>query len=201
MVQPHCLPKETCWPRDSKPRVCSDGGRRTVRHKSAAPLLFLRGAATPICRHSPGQSASLLVLWSAIGLTFVVLNHARWPRGAFGIDRRGGAFRARASSVTALLFNQRVFRPATKSTARWTSVSPGAPGVLARQVLMWTLNSAVPSSLIVLLILCRWNGWVIETTASVEASDHGAVIDYDAPRFARNSPCISFDRRSSSRSD
>jgi class 3 adenylate cyclase len=109
-----------------------------------------------------------LGLWSAIGLTFVVLNHDG-PVALLALIGVAALFGARASSVTALLFNQRVFRPATKSTARWTTFPPGAPGVLARQVLMWTLNSAVPSSLIVLLIICRWNGWVIETTASVEA--------------------------------
>ncbi len=43
-----------------------------------------------------------------------------------------------------------------------------APGVLARLILLWLLCSALPSAVIVALVVVRSHGWLIPKTASVE---------------------------------
>jgi adenylate cyclase len=49
-----------------------------------------------------------------------------------------------------------------------------APGVRARLILMWTMCSALPGAGIVVLVMLRANGWIIQADAPIETPVFGA---------------------------
>jgi class 3 adenylate cyclase len=67
-----------------------------------------------------------------------------------------------------MLFTHRTFRPIVAAAWRETEIRENAPGVLPRLVSMWFITCALPAAAIVILIVCRRMGWIIDRTASVE---------------------------------
>ncbi len=79
------------------------------------------------------------------------------------------AFGGTSTVSTSLLFTQRIYRPVVAAATEDSfSNRITAPGIATRLVLMWLVNSALPSATIVALILCKSKGWLIPTTASVD---------------------------------
>lgn len=77
-------------------------------------------------------------------------------------------FGGTATVSTSMLFTHRTFRPIVAAAWQESDVRETAPGVLARLVTMWFVTSALPAAAIVVLIVCRRMGWIIDRTASVE---------------------------------
>jgi adenylate cyclase len=73
-----------------------------------------------------------------------------------------------SSISTSLLFTQRISRPIVAAASKDFTGRDTAPSVVARLVMMWVFNSAMPSIAIAVLILCRSNGWLIAQSASLD---------------------------------
>jgi adenylate cyclase len=124
-----------------------------------------RRRAINIVRH---QTALLLGVWVLSGGLLLLAN----------IDAGGGptalicfaiGFGGTSTVSTSLLFTQRIYRPiVAAATVDDFASRTTAPGIATRLVIMWLLNSALPSTTIVVLILCTANGWLIPTTASLD---------------------------------
>jgi adenylate cyclase len=72
-----------------------------------------------------------------------------------------------ATVSTGFLFTLRTLRPVLAGvTTDFTRLT--APGVRARLLLMWTTCTALPGLAITLLLILRWNGWIIQKTTSIE---------------------------------
>jgi adenylate cyclase len=112
------------------------------------------------------QSVILVVTWAVGGLVVITANaHA----GAIAVALLVLAvlFGGTSSFSTSVLFTQRIVRPIVASANRGFIIRERAPGVVARLVTMWLVNSALPSLAIALLLVCHAYGWFIPTTASV----------------------------------
>ena len=68
-----------------------------------------------------------------------------------------------------LLFTQRPLRALMVAATTDFEHAERAPGVRARLILMWTMCSALPGAGIVVLVLLRANGWIIQADAPIEA--------------------------------
>jgi adenylate cyclase len=114
------------------------------------------------------QSVVLLAVWGVSGAIFLVAN-AGAGVGATMLICFAIGFGASSSVSTSLLFTQGIYRPimaaatGDRLVGRATSV-----GIATRLVMMWLINSALPSATIIGLILCKANGWFIPTTASLD---------------------------------
>lgn len=112
------------------------------------------------------QFAILLSTWAVGGLiVLIVLGAGARLTLLVGLSV---VFGGTATICTSLLFTQRTLRPIIAAASTDFTDRETAPGVLARLVSMWVATSALPSAIIVLLIVCRWKGWLIGHTASVE---------------------------------
>ena len=112
------------------------------------------------------ETAILLTTWAVGGGVLVVLNpDAGWASTALLVF--GVLFGASSSVSTSLLFSQRIFRPIVAAANKDFTARVTAPGVIPRLVLMWVVNSALPSISVALLIVCHAYGWLIPTTASI----------------------------------
>ncbi|OHV05606.1 adenylate/guanylate cyclase domain-containing protein [Mycobacterium talmoniae] len=131
----------------------------------------------------PGREPDLRQRRTAINLVRrqSVILLSTWVGGGVGvlIALGGGArltllvvlaivFGGTATVCTSLLFTQRTLRPIVAAASADFDSRETAPGVLARLVTMWVATSALPSAAVVMLIVCRWNGWILQRTASVE---------------------------------
>ncbi|WP_308214405.1 adenylate/guanylate cyclase domain-containing protein [Mycolicibacterium diernhoferi] len=130
----------------------------------AQPDLAQRRAAINIVRR---QSFLLLAVWLAAGIVFLVVNRDQGVALAvlLGVSV---LFGGTATVSSSLLFTQRIIRPIVAAANREFESRVTAPGVTARLLLMWTLTTALPSVTIVILVLCRANGWFIPTSASID---------------------------------
>lgn len=113
-----------------------------------------------------GQSLVLIATW-VIGGAVLIAANLRAGGGATVLLIVAVLFGATSSVSTALLFCQRIIRPIVavaneKFTGRLT-----APGVVARLVMMWLINSASPSIAVAALVVCHAYGWFVPTTASI----------------------------------
>ena len=77
-------------------------------------------------------------------------------------------FGASATVCTGFLFTQRALRTLMVSATADFEHAERAPGVRARLTLMWTMCSALPGAGIVLLVVLRANGWIIQRDAPIE---------------------------------
>lgn len=130
----------------------------------AQPDAGQRRAAVNILRR---QSAIVLGTWvigGAIGLTALRSTDV----GVLVLLGMVVVFGGIATVSTSILFTHRTFRPIVAAAWRETEIRETAPGVLARLVTMWFVTSALPAAAIVVLIVCRRTGWIIDRTASVE---------------------------------
>jgi len=77
-------------------------------------------------------------------------------------------FGATATVCTGFLFTQRPLRALMVTATVDFEHAERAPGVRARLILMWTMCSALPGAGIVVLVMLRANGWIIQADAPIE---------------------------------
>ncbi|TPG33537.1 adenylate/guanylate cyclase domain-containing protein [Mycolicibacterium hodleri] len=151
--------------------VVSVGGYRQI----APSLRWFVAGNTPdveqrrrginIVRH---QSVLLLATWGVSGAVMLAPNVDAGIGPALLIAFAVG-FGSTSTVSTSLLFTQRTYRPVVAAATEEASNDRiTAPGIATRLVVMWLVNSALPSATIVGLILCKAQGWLIPTTASVD---------------------------------
>ncbi len=130
----------------------------------ARPNIAQRRAAINIVRR---QSFLLMAVWLGAGIVFLAVNrdHGLALTVLLAVSV---LFGGTATVSSSLLFTQRIIRPIVAAANRQFESRVTAPGVTARLLLMWTLTTALPSVTIVILVLCRANGWFIPTTASID---------------------------------
>ena len=112
------------------------------------------------------QSVILLAIWAISGAVLIVAN----PRAGLGpalLLVVAVSFGCTSSVSTSLLFTQRIVRPIVAAASTEFTSRETAPGVVARLVMMWMVNSALPSLTIALLVVFHANGWFIPRSASV----------------------------------
>ncbi|MET0473513.1 MAG: adenylate/guanylate cyclase domain-containing protein [Mycobacterium sp.] len=124
-----------------------------------------RRAAVNIVRH---QSVLLLVIWAVGGAVMIVANVGAGV-GPIALIVFAFAFGSTSTLSTSLLFTQGIFRQVVAAATGGEPVSrTTAPGIATRLVMMWLVNSALPSATIVGLIVCKANGWLMPKTASLD---------------------------------
>ena len=77
-------------------------------------------------------------------------------------------FGATATVCTGFLFTQRPLRALMVAATTDFEHAERAPGVRARLILMWTMCSALPGAGIVVVVMLRANGWIIQADAPIE---------------------------------
>jgi adenylate cyclase len=77
-------------------------------------------------------------------------------------------FGATATVCTGFLFTQRALRALMIAATVDLEHAERAPGVRARLILMWTMCTALPGAGIVVLVMLRANGWIIQPDAPIE---------------------------------
>lgn len=114
------------------------------------------------------QSALVLAIWAVSGAVLFLANLDTGVRSmallAFAVG-----FGSTSTISTSMLFTQHVSRQIVAAATEEDFTSRAtAPGITTRLVMMWLVNSALPSATIVVLILCKTKGWLIPTTASLD---------------------------------
>jgi adenylate cyclase len=113
------------------------------------------------------QSMILAVVWSASGITYLLLNlnglAALWIPTLLAV-----VFGGTAASSLSLLLTQQSLRPIMLAATQGAEGLVVAPSVNARLMGMWLLGSGLPCLAIAGLVLTRSNGWIIQKTGSVE---------------------------------
>jgi adenylate cyclase len=112
------------------------------------------------------QTIFLFATWAVSGLVMIVANRQGGPNTAAMIVV-AVLFGGTASISTSLLFAQRIYRPIVAAANKDFTSRETAPGVVARLVMMWLANSALPSLFIALLVVVHSYGWFVTKTASV----------------------------------
>jgi class 3 adenylate cyclase len=113
------------------------------------------------------QSAILLTPWALAAAVMIPLNFSAGLRVLILIVS-AIMFGSTATVCTGFLFTQRALR-ALMVAATWDlEHAERAPGVRARLILMWTMCSALPGAGIVVLVMLRANGWIIQRDAPIE---------------------------------
>jgi class 3 adenylate cyclase len=143
-------------------------------YRSIAPSLrwFVAGAEPdPAQRRAAinlvrNQSVLLLAIWAISGAVLIVANPNR-GLGPVLLLVIAVSFGCTSSVSTSLLFTQRIVRPIVAAASTEFTSRETAPGVVARLVMMWLINSALPSLAIALLIVFHANGWFIPRSASL----------------------------------
>jgi adenylate cyclase len=129
-------------------------------HRAAAE----RQTAPNITRR---QSAILLTPWVVAAVVMVPLNIGGGIRVLILIAS-AIAFGSTATVCTGFLFTQRALRALMVAATVDFEHAERAPGVRARMILMWTMCSALPGAGIVVLVMLRANGWIIQPDAPIE---------------------------------
>ena len=112
------------------------------------------------------QSATLLAPWALAAVVMIPLNFGGGIR-VLTLIASAIAFGATATVCTGFLFTQRALR-SLMVAATVDFEHERAPGVRARLILMWTMCSALPGAGIVVLVMLRANGWIIQPDAPIE---------------------------------
>ncbi|MUL47016.1 adenylate/guanylate cyclase domain-containing protein [Mycobacterium sp. CBMA293] len=110
------------------------------------------------------QTALVFTVWCFGGAIMITLNRQPVPATMIAVTTVFGAL---STVSTGALFTHRVYRPLVAAATQDYLGRTTTPGVLARLVAMWVMNSAAPSLFIVVLIICRHMGWFMPTTASL----------------------------------
>ncbi|WP_101946313.1 adenylate/guanylate cyclase domain-containing protein [Mycobacterium sp. 3519A] len=113
------------------------------------------------------QSAILLTPWVISAAVMIPLNVDDGPR-ALTLIVSAIMFGATATVCTGFLFTQRALRALMIATTVDLEHAERAPGVRARMILMWIMCSALPGAGIVVLVMLRANGWIIQPDAPIE---------------------------------
>ena len=112
------------------------------------------------------QSVLLLGTWLLGGAVLLAAN----TRAGIGVELLlllAVSFGCTSSVSTGMLFTQPLLRPVVAAASKEFVGRETAPGVTARLVLMWLVNSALPTATIALIVVFAANGWLIPTSASV----------------------------------
>jgi adenylate cyclase len=113
------------------------------------------------------QSLTLLAIWAVGGAVFILANlGAGWE--AIVVMGSATLFGLSATVPTSMLFTRHTLRPVVAAASSDIETRERVPGVLARVALMWIVHSGLPSLAIVVIILLRSHGWIIEKSASVD---------------------------------
>jgi adenylate cyclase len=131
---------------------------------SVGAAAIVRGKPVNITRR---QSAILLLPWALAAAVLIPLNFDAGGRVAVLLIS-AVLFGASVTACTGFLFTQRPLRTLMVTTAADFADAERAPGVRARLALMWTMCSALPGAGIVLLVVLRANGWIIQRDAPIE---------------------------------
>jgi len=113
------------------------------------------------------QSATLLAPWALAAVVMIPLNFGGGIR-VLTLIASAIAFGATATVCTGFLFTQRALRSLMVAATVDFEHAERAPGVRARLILMWTMCSALPGAGIVVLVMLRANGWIIQPDAPIE---------------------------------
>src|SRR6476660_8694073 len=113
------------------------------------------------------QSAILLTPWGVAAVVMIPLNIGGGIRVVILIVS-AILFGATATVCTGFLFTQRPLRALMVAATTDFEHAERAPGVRARLILMWTMCSALPGAGIVVLVMLRANGWIIQADAPIE---------------------------------
>jgi len=113
------------------------------------------------------QSAILLTPWVVAAAVMIPLN----ADGGFRVEMlmiSAIMFGSTATVCTGFLFTQRSLRSLMVAATTDLEHAERALGVRARLILMWTVCTALPGAGIVVLVLLRANGWIIQRNAAIE---------------------------------
>jgi class 3 adenylate cyclase len=113
------------------------------------------------------QTGILVGVWVASAAVLIFANRNVGLGPALMIMATA-AFGGPSSLSASLLFTQRIFRPIVAIASKDFVGRDTAPSIAARMVMMWVFNSALPILAIVVLIVCRSNGWLIAESASLD---------------------------------
>jgi class 3 adenylate cyclase len=113
------------------------------------------------------QSAILLTPWALTAVVMVPLNIDSGDRVEILLIS-ATLFGATSTVCTGFLFTQRPLRALMIAATADFEHAERAPGVRARLILMWTMCCALPGAGIVMLVVFRANGWIIQTDAPIE---------------------------------
>jgi class 3 adenylate cyclase len=113
------------------------------------------------------QSAILLVAWGVSGAIFTLLNLAGGAQFLLPIVL-GVLLGGLAAAGMGMLLALRTLRPIVRAATLGCEPRLTVPGVFARLVLLWFLCSALPIGVIAALIVLRWQGWLIQKSASLD---------------------------------
>jgi adenylate cyclase len=128
------------------------------------PTAGQRQTATRLYRR---QSLILAATWAASGVIFLGLNLDGGVTLAIAIFL-AVVFGGGAAAGLSLLVTQRSIRPILVAATQGSEGVVVAPRVLTRLVGMWLMACGLPCAAIVILIVIRLNGWIVQKTASVE---------------------------------
>jgi class 3 adenylate cyclase len=113
------------------------------------------------------QSAILLTPWVLATAVMIPLNVASGVR-VETLILSAVLFGATSTVCTGFLFTQRALRSLMVAATADLEHAEKAPGVRARLILMWTMCTALPGAGIVILVMLRANGWIIQPGAPIE---------------------------------
>ena len=113
------------------------------------------------------QSAILLTPWVIAAAVTIPLNSHAGPR-VLVLIVAVIMFGTTATVCTGFLFTQRPLRSLMIAATVDFDNAERAPSVRARMILMWTMCSALPGAGIVVLVMLRANGWIIQRDAPIE---------------------------------
>jgi adenylate cyclase len=113
------------------------------------------------------QSAILLTPWVLATAVMIPLNVASGVR-VETLILSAILFGATSTVCTGFLFTQRALRSLMVAATADLEHAEKAPGVRARLILMWTMCTALPGAGIVILVMLRANGWIIQPGAPIE---------------------------------
>jgi adenylate cyclase len=113
------------------------------------------------------QSAILLAPWALAAVVMIPLNYTGGIR-VLVLIASAISFGATATVCTGFLVTQRALRSLMIAATVDFEHAERAPGVRARLILMWTMCSALPGAGIVVLVMLRANGWIIQPDAPIE---------------------------------
>src|ERR1700742_710793 len=113
------------------------------------------------------QSAILTAPWAFADAVVIPLNFDGGAR-VLVLLVASIMFGTTATVCTGFLFTQRALRSLMIAATWDLEHAERAPGVRARLILMWTMCSALPGAGIVVLVVLRANGWIIQPDAPIE---------------------------------
>ena len=111
------------------------------------------------------QALVVITVWLFGAAILIAGNRQPIPASLVGLSAIFGAL---STVSTGILFTQRGYRPLAAAASADHIGRTTTPGVRTRLVLMWVMNSALPSVFIVVLIVCRHMGWFMPKAASVD---------------------------------